>query len=243
VTSRRGPRLFQKVILSALTSFKSPDSSPSIETVTIASRVSSFNRRRKWKSFLELIKPTPGLRVLDVGYADHETSETDNFIEKHYPYQSMLTALTIEHPINFESRYPQAHCVQYDGRKFPFRDASFDVCWSNAVIEHVGDRNNQLMFLTEVKRVAKRAMITTPYRYFPIEVHTRTPFLHLLPKRVFDRYLRLVGKEWAAGSYMNLLSLSEIRSLLKDAGIIDPKIIKNRLMGFPLDFVILFDSE
>ena len=155
----------------------------------------------------------------------------------------MLTALTIEHPSNFESRYPQAECVQYDGQTFPFRNASFDVCWSNAVIEHVGDRKNQLMFLTEVKRVAKRVMITTPNRCFPIEVHTRTPFLHLLPKRVFDSYLRMVGKEWAAGSYMNLLSLSEIRSLLKDAGITDATIIKNKLMGFSLDFAIFFDSE
>jgi SAM-dependent methyltransferase len=214
-----------------------------MEPVSIARTVSNFNRRRKWKSFLELIDPAPGMRVLDVGYADYEFSETDNFIEKHYPYPAMLTALTIEHPVNFESRYPQAKCVQYDGRRFPFRNSSFDVCWSNAVIEHVGDRNDQLMFLKEIKRVARRAMITTPNRYFPIEVHTRTPFLHLLPRRMFDSYLRSVGKQWATGSYMNLLSLAEIKALLREAGIVDPTIIKNRLMGFSLDFVIVFDSE
>jgi SAM-dependent methyltransferase len=210
--------------------------------VSIAQRISRFNRRRKWKLFLEAIKPAPHLRVLDVGYSDHESSETDNFIEKHYPYPGMLTALTIEHPINFKSRYPQADCVQYDGRVFPFGNASFDVCWSNAVIEHVGDRNNQLMFLKEIKRVSRRAMITTPNKYFPIEVHTRTPFLHFLPRRAFDFYLKLLGKQWATGSYMNLLSLSQIKSLLQEAGVAESEIVKNRLLGFSLDFVIIMNS-
>ena len=211
--------------------------------MSIARKVSSFNRRRKWKLFLELMNPAPGMRVLDVGYSDYEPSASDNFIEKHYPYPANLAALTIEHAVNFKSRYPGSECVQYDGRRFPFGDSSFDVCWSNAVIEHVGARNDQLMFLKEIKRVARRAMITTPNRYFPIEVHTRTPFLHLLPKPMFDAYLKRVGKQWATGSYMNLLSLGEISALLKEAGIAGPRIIKNRLMGFTLDFVIVFDSE
>jgi ubiquinone/menaquinone biosynthesis C-methylase UbiE len=180
--------------------------------------------------------------VLDVGFCNQETVETDNFIEKHYPYPRMLTALGTETPTIFRDRYPEVNCIQYDGTTFPFRNASFDVCWSNAVIEHVGDRTAQLRFLREISRVAQQAFITTPNKFFPIEVHTLTPFLHLLPKPVFDSYLRKIGKAWATGEYMNLLSLGDLRRLLHQADITDFKILKNKLLGFTLDFVVVVNS-
>ena len=183
------------------------------------------------------------MQVLDVGYSDQEISETDNFIEKHYPYQQMLTALGTESPVNFKRRYPAVKCVQYNGLTFPFADGSFDVCWSNAVIEHVGGRSDQLLFLREICRVARRAFITTPNRHFPVEVHTRTPLLHFLPKPLFEWYLRMVGKGWATGSYMKLLSLSEIRALLTEAGITEYTIVQNRLLGFVLDFIVIVNAE
>ena len=84
--------------------------------------------------------------------------------------------------------------------------------------------------------------ITTPNKYFPVELHTRTPLLHYFPNKVFDRYLSLVGKTWAAGDYMHLLSISDMKSLLRDADISEYKIFKNRLMGFTLDYVVVFQT-
>lgn len=204
-----------------------------------SSRVSHWNRQRKWRLFEREINPQPATRVLDLGYSDEEYSATDNFIEKHYPYPEMLTALGIDEPRRFQERYPRVKTIQYDGVDLPFEDNTFDVVWSNAVIEHVGDRSAQLRFLQEVHRVSRRAFITTPNRSFPVEVHTRTPLLHYLPKTVFDRYLGLIGKSWAAGSYMRLLSLREIKSLLDEAGIVTYKIYRNRLFGLTLDFVVV----
>ncbi|HWP52672.1 MAG TPA: methyltransferase domain-containing protein [Pyrinomonadaceae bacterium] len=209
--------------------------------MSIADKISHYNRQRKWRTFTEIIRPSPDLKVLDVGYCNQETVETDNFIEKHYPHPRMLTALGTEAPTIFRDRYPEVNCIQYDGTTFPFRDGSFDVCWSNAVIEHVGDRAAQLRFLREISRVARRAFITTPNKFFPIEVHTRTPLLHLLPKPVFESYLRRIGKAWATGEYMNLLSLSELKQLLHQAGIHDFRILKNKLLGFTLDFVVIMN--
>jgi len=71
-------------------------------------------------------------------------------------------------------------------------------------------------------------------------VHTRTPLLHYLPKGIFDSYLKLIGKSWAAGTYMNLLSISDIKRLLAGAGIKDYKIIANKLLGFTMDYIIIF---
>ena len=40
------------------------------------------------------------------------------------------------------------------------------------MIEHVGGEEEQRRFVAEVLRVGRRAFITTPNRWFPIEVHT-----------------------------------------------------------------------
>lgn len=210
--------------------------------MSIAYRISAFNRKRKWDLFLKEIVPTQDLRVLDLGFSEKEYSQTDNYIEKYYPYPEMLTALGIELPDEFKKRYPEVTVISYNGDTFPFENKSFDVCWSNAVIEHVGNRERQLSLLTEIKRVSKRGFITTPNKYFPIELHTRTPLLHYFPNKVFDKYLSMTGKAWATGDYMRLLSISDMKGLLRDADISEYKIFKNRLMGFTLDYVVVFQT-
>lgn len=208
--------------------------------MSIAEKISAYNRQKKWKIFLDFFNPTSENNILDVGFTDIEYSQTDNFLEKHYPYPKNITVLGIDTPHKFSERYPLVKAVTYDGGIFPFRDKQFDICWSNAVIEHTRSRDRQVLFLQEVRRVARSAFITTPNRYFPIEVHTRTPLLHLLPKSIFDKYLCMAGKKWATGDYMSTLSLKDIKKILSDAQISDYKIIKNKFALFTLDFIIIF---
>ncbi|MBN1445128.1 MAG: class I SAM-dependent methyltransferase [Candidatus Omnitrophica bacterium] len=208
--------------------------------MSIAYKISAFNRKRKWKLFNTLYNPSPETKILDAGFGEYENSPVDNFLEKHYPYPHKITALGISEPREFSRRYPAVTAVRYNGGRFPFEDKSFDICWSNAVLEHVGSREQQLYFLKETARVAKSAFITTPNRYFPVEVHTKIPLLHYLPKRHFDSLMSLAGKKWAEGDSINLLSFGEIKKLLKDAGISEYKIISNRLFLFTLDFIICF---
>ena len=40
--------------------------------------------------------------------------------------------------------------VEGDGRRLPFEDASFDIVYSNSVIEHLGTLPNQREFAREV---------------------------------------------------------------------------------------------
>ncbi|MCP6757350.1 MAG: methyltransferase domain-containing protein [Fischerella sp. CENA71] len=213
-----------------------------IDDMSLAYKISGWNRRRKWQLFLNAIQPTAETTILDCGFSDKEFSQTDNFLEKNYPYPDQITALSTDKSQEFKARYPQIKTIVYDGKIFPFPDQSFDVCWSNAVLEHVGNQERQILFLKEINRVAKVAFITTPNRYFPIEVHTRTPLLHFLPKTVFDRYLHFTGNAWASGDYMYLLSLRDLHRLLHAAEISQYTIIKNRLLFFVLDFVMIFKT-
>jgi hypothetical protein len=80
--------------------------------------------------------------------------------------------------------------VQGSATSLPFEDRSFDVVFSNSMIEHLGERANQQRFASEALRVGRSVWVQTPNRWFPIEPHLITPFVHYLPKGMRRRLLR-----------------------------------------------------
>jgi SAM-dependent methyltransferase len=170
--------------------------------VKVADRVSLRSRRRKLALFMETMRPTPRTRVLDVGadeigFGEGETCGTHNFFEELYPWPERITALGLHPGDRFRERYPDVAYVQGDACALPFPDGAFDVVFSNAVVEHVGGRERQETFVREALRVAPRVFVTTPNRWFPVEVHTRLPLVHWLPKRPAGRAYELARKPWA----------------------------------------------
>jgi SAM-dependent methyltransferase len=202
--------------------------------------VSKFNRRRKLQLFNNLVHPSEKLRVLDVGVLGGKGREAENFLERNYPFTSQIVGLGIEDLATFKREFKDINAVQYDGTDFPFKDRSFDVCWSNAVVEHVGNRNAQVRFLKEIYRVSKLGIVTTPNRFFPIEVHTLLPFVHFLPAAGFNFVLKALSSTWEVGQNLTLLSVRDIKSILAEAEISDFRLYKNRIAGLTLDFVIVF---
>lgn len=169
--------------------------------------ISLRSRRRKFDLFMETMRPTSDTTVLDVGVDDFGFGEsgrcgTLNFFEEVYPWQDRITALGQHEGRTFVERYPAASYVQGDALNLPFGDGSFDVVVSNAVIEHVGRRDAQQRFVDEILRVARRAFVATPNRWFPIEVHTRAPLVHWLPERASHRAYDLIRKPWAKENHL-----------------------------------------
>src|SRR3984957_12598875 len=76
-----------------------------------------------------------------------------------------------------------ASWVAGDGRQLPFRDGAFDVVFSNSVIEHGGSASSQRQFSDDVAWVGRAYWVQTPNRWFPVEQHLLTPFVHWLPVR------------------------------------------------------------
>lgn len=205
---------------------------------TIKYHLMNRSRSNKYDLFLAQTCIEKSSQLLDVGVADSEYSPYDNFLEKHYPYAESITALSIFPLDEFRERYPKVKTVVFAGGTFPFFDNQFDVVHSNAVIEHVGSFDKQVDFVKEIVRVGLMFYFTTPSRFFPVETHTNLPFLHYLPKAIFDRILRMLGKSWATGGYMNLLSKRDLVRLMESAGIVDYRIFTKRLLGFPLHYTV-----
>lgn len=182
----------------------------------LADSISLRSRERKLRLFLEELHPTSETTVLDVGadelgFGEGDGCGTLNFFEEHYAWPQRITALGLHDGAGFRSRYPDIPYVQGDACALPFDDASFDVVFSNAVIEHVGNRDRQRAFVSEAIRVGRRVFITTPNRRFPIEVHTRLPFVHWLPDAFSHPVYRAAGKE--IGPEVELLTRRSLAAL------------------------------
>jgi SAM-dependent methyltransferase len=158
----------------------------------VASQVSLRSRERKLQLFLELLGAGPETTVVDVGVTDAPFGggSSDNFFEARYPWPERITAVGNTELDRFETAFPRVRAVRADGRELPFADGEFDVGFSNAVVEHVaGGREGQRQFVRELCRVSKRVFVTTPNRWFPLEVHTLLPFVHWLPASARERVI------------------------------------------------------
>ena len=183
----------------------------------LAARASLWNRRRKLALFLETIRPGPGTRIVDVGVGDtpfgteRGVAATHNFFEALYPWPERITAVSDVPLPNFARAFPSIRTVVANGLDLPFADDEFDVAFSNAVVEHVGGRDEQRRFVAELCRVAPRVFLSTPNRWFPVETHTLVPVVHWLPRAQADRAMRALRREnWKR---VELLSKRELLAL------------------------------
>lgn len=208
----------------------------------LAMRVGGNQRRRLYEMFLEEGQAREPDRVLDVGVTSEDRYETNNFLEEHYPYKASITAAGLAESSYLPARFPGLRYVQIVPQQpLPFADRAFDLVHASAVIEHVGSRARQQQFLQELWRVCRGTLfVTTPNRWFPIEVHTVIPLLHWLPPAAFRSCLRRTRlAAWADETQLNLLSGSDLLGLARNAGLEHVRLRKARLSGFASNLALI----
>ncbi len=75
-----------------------------------------------------------------------------------------------------------------------FSDNSFDIVFSNSVIEHLETFERQAAMAAEVRRLAPLYWVQTPNFWFPLEPHFLTPGWHWLP--ISARVALLRRRRW-----------------------------------------------
>lgn len=127
-------------------------------------------RRKRFAFFLSLLSQlNRPVSILDVGGAESYWKTMG--IDHHAQVFVTLLNLTEENV-----SLPNVKSIVGDARALHFGDRSFDVVFSNSVIEHVGSFQDQLQMAGEVQRVGIRYFIQTPNKSFPLEPHFLFPF-------------------------------------------------------------------
>ena len=160
-------------------------------------------RRARFALFLSLLKNLDGhVEILDIG----GTQEFWSLMTGGDPGNIRVTLLNIEHQQVQSSRFVSA---VGDARNMPeIRDKSFDVVFSNSVIEHVGSYEDQRRMAREVMRVGRRYFIQTPNKRFPIEPHFLFPFFQYLPGTVRAQLVHRFDVGW----YKKIPSIEKARA-------------------------------
>lgn len=118
-----------------------------------------------------------------------------------------------------------------------------DLVISSATIEHVGNFSNQVKMIQNITCLTKKYfLITTPNRFFPIDFHTKLPFLHMLPKNIHRMILTLLNlKEYAKEENLNLLGYKDLNKLInvQKNDDFEIKIFKIKLFGLTSNLLIL----
>ncbi len=168
--------------------------------------------------------------VIDIGVTPDDELADSNIFERWYPHPDRITATSVEDASGIERHYPGVRFIRTDGVGLPFRDRSFDVAFCSAVLEHVGGPDEQRRFVAEMVRVSDQFFLTTPNRWFPLELHTFLPVLHWLPRTVHRWFLERLGlRFWADPANLSLVSASELQSFFPAE--VDVTILRHRSLG------------
>ena len=149
----------------------------------VISPVMSYFRRKRLAKFLKLYPNLENYSVLDVGgrpfiwklLKDYYDVAPKRLVLLNTPDENMLPA-------------SGDYIVKIgDGRELPYENSSFDLVFSNSVIEHVGNLEDMERFAKECDRVGKHFYIQTPNHWFPLEPHLGVAFLHWLPRSLYRK--------------------------------------------------------
>lgn len=188
-------------------------------------------RRKRFDLFLEWIQPSKSDILIDVG-------GYPNFWTSHPQSVERIDSVNI-HEVVWNNTDAPDHNIRTligDGCSLEMQDKSYDIGFSNSVIEHVGSWERQEKFATEISRVAKRLWVQTPAYECPVEPHYLALFIHYLP-RSFQKWILRWATPWGwiqrpTREQINemvdttrLLRKSEMQRLFPDCEIITERIL------------------
>jgi predicted SAM-dependent methyltransferase len=175
------------------------------------------------------------ISVLDIGGASYFWAEKELVTQK----RVKVTLLNLEKedslPEGLSSMVGDATDLSV------FEDKSFDIVFSNSVIEHLYTWKNQQKMADEIQRVGKFYYVQTPNKHFFLEPHYAVPFIQYFPKKLsfwlltqtkisrMQKWTRESAKQYL--KEIRLLDLKEFIKLFPTA-----KVYKEKFFGMNKSF-------
>jgi hypothetical protein len=192
-------------------------------------------RRKRWSLFRQQFPDFLDMRVLDLG-------GTASWWRRAPERPKSLTLINLA---EFDESSASITAIQGDACAADelLPGASFDLVFSNSLVEHLGGHAQRLKFAEVVHKMAPSYWVQTPYRYFPVEPHWVFPLFQFIPMAARVR----IAPKWPVGHthrwdssaardevmFTELLSATELRTYFPDG-----QLLWERLGGVPKSMMI-----
>lgn len=182
------------------------------------------------QQFQEIMKIKGGERVIDLG-------GTPQFWDN-LPRSLDITVINLPdfNPPYDGSSHHKITLLEGDACATTFADQSFDIAFSNSVIEHVGGDLKEDQLAREVHRLAPAHWVQTPSIWFPIEAHNNMPFWWLYPTPVKNAFMRRWRRRLPAWAEM-IAGTVVISKLRMKQMFPDSDLIIERAAGFVKSYI------
>lgn len=179
--------------------------------------------------------------VVDIGTTQDDEHNSSNFIIKNLGNFKEYKSISDQKIINkFFSKSIQKSIID-NFTDNEIKNFKSDLVISNATIEHVGSFNNQLKMCENIiKLSSKYFVICTPNKYYPLEFHTKIPFLHYLPEKIYRIVLRKIGLDFFSNeNNLNLLSKKKLIEIMKKLNHQNYEIKSINLLFFKSNLILI----
>jgi Methyltransferase domain len=153
--------------------------------------LSNRMRSRRFELFERMTASIPRpLSILDIG------GTNEFWAQRGWAGRDDVTITTVN--LTREPQvHPNIHPLVADATDLAdFEDKSFDVAFSNSVIEHLFTARAQEAMARETRRVARAYWVQTPNYWFPMEPHFLVPGWQWLPEPARVAAIRRIRLGW-----------------------------------------------
>ena len=188
----------------------------------------------------DIIKDLKVHDALDIGTTSDDKNASSNIIIKNIKNIEKFKCIS-DQIVDSDFFYKKLKkSITEEFSENEFYEFSSDLVISSATIEHVGGVLEQKKMIDNIIKLTKKIfIITTPNRFYPIEMHTKIPLLHWFPKPIYRKILKIIGLSFYANEKnLNLVGIRELKEMLNNQKITyEIKFVK--LMFFKSNIIII----